>query len=428
MEVSVTMANSLKELAGMPMKGSPYFDENRWVSPLNFLNGAMFERLPKKVAIHDVTLRDGEQTCGLVWREDDRVRIGEALNELGVDRIEVGMPIISEEEGNAVRRLKKMKLNSELVAFCRAMPKDLDAALKVGVDRIIVEHAINPYLNEYVYHRTMEQVVDTVTDCIEYVKKNGTKVSFMGWDATRAPIDYTLEAFKRIAHNAHPETMAFVDSFGVGTPYAIQFAFEELRKVVPEKIGLEFHVHNEFGMAMGSVIAAIVGGARTIHSSINGLGERTGNVATEQVAAALKILLNIETGVDISKIGEVSRLVQDIAHISPADNSPVVGGRLFWVESGVVVDALERLNSAGIHAAMTPYMPQLVGRAGPLIKYGAFSGKASIKYYLRLKGMEATEEQLEDILDMVHAEGQIRKTVLEESVLDKIITSVMGKV
>ena len=131
---------------------------------------------------------------------------------------------------------------------------------------------------------------------------------------------------------------------------------------------------------------------------------------------------------DISKIGEVSRLVQDIAHISPADNSPVVGERLFWVESGVVVDALERLNSAGIHAAMTPYMPQLVGRAGPLIKYGAFSGKASIKYYLRLKGMEATEEQLEDILDMVNAEGQIRKTVLEESVLDKIITSVMGKV
>jgi len=421
------MANTLKELAGMPMKGSPYFDENRWVSPLNFLDGAMAKRLPKKVAIHDVTLRDGEQTCGLVWREDDRVRIGEALNELGVDRIEVGMPIISEEEGNAVRRLKKMKLNSELVAFCRAMPKDLDAALEVGVDRIIVEHAINPYLNEYVYHRTMEQVVDTVTDCIEYVKKNGTKVSFMGWDATRAPIDYTLEAFKRIAHNAHPETMAFVDSFGVGTPYAIQFAFEELRKVVPEETGLEFHVHNEFGMAMGSVIAAIVGGARTIHSSINGLGERTGNVATEQVAAALKILLNIDTGVDISKIGEVSRLVQDISHIAPADNSPVVGGRLFWVESGSVVDALDRLNSAGIQAAMTPYMPQLVGRPGPFVKIGAFSGKASIRYYVRLSGIDATEEQLEDILDRVHAEGRIRKAVLEDSVLESITASVMGK-
>src|SRR5450756_1527531 len=424
---ALLMANSLKELADMPMKGTPYFDDNRWVSPLNFLNGAMFERLPKKVAIHDVTLRDGEQTCGLVWREDDRVRIAEALSDLGVDRIEVGMPIISEENRTAIKRLKKMKLNSEIVAFCRAIPKDLDAALEVGVDRIIVQHAINPHLNGYVYHQTMEEVVANVTNCINYVKKNGVKVSFMGWDATRSPLDYVLEAFKQIAHNASPETMAFVDSFGVGTPYAIQFAFEELRKVVPEKIGLEFHVHNEFGMAMGSVIGAIVGGARTIHSSINGLGERTGNVATEQVAVALKILLNIDTGVDISKIGEVSRLVQDIANISPAYNSPVVGEKLFWVESGVVVDALDKLNSAGIQAAMTPYMPQLVGRPGPVIKYGAFSGNASIKYYLRLKGIEATEEQLEEILERVHVEGRIRKTVLEESLLDKIIESVVGK-
>jgi len=339
----------------------------------------------------------------------------------------VGMPIISEENRTAIKRLKKMKLNSEIVAFCRAIPKDLDAALEVGVDRIIVEHAINPYLNGYVYHKTMEEVVANVTNCINYVKKNGVKVSFMGWDATRSPLDYVLEAFKQIAHNASPETMAFVDSFGVGTPYAIQFAFEELRKVVAEKIGLEFHVHNEFGMAMGSVIGAIVGGARTIHSSINGLGERTGNVATEQVAVALKILLNIDTGVDISKIGEVSRLVQDIANISPAYNSPVVGEKLFWVESGVVVDALDKLNSAGIQAAMTPYMPQLVGRPGPVIKYGAFSGNASIKYYLRLKGIEATEEQLEEILERVHVEGRIRKTVLEESLLDKIIESVVGK-
>ena len=421
------MANKLKELAGMPMKGTPYFDESRWVSPLNFAEEASFGKLPKRVSIHDVTLRDGEQTCGLVWREDDRVRIGEALNELGVDRIEVGMPIISEENRKAIKRLKQMKLKSEIVAFCRAMPKDLDAALEVGVDRIIVEHAVNPYLNTYVYHSSMDEVVGKVTDCINYVRKNGVKVSFMGWDATRSSLDYVLETFGRIAKNAEPETMAFVDSFGVGTPPAIQFAFEELRKAVPEKIGLEFHVHNEFGLAMGSVIAAIVGGARTIHSSMNGLGERTGNVATEQVAAALKILLNIDTGVDISKLWGVSKLVQDIAKLSPAYNNPVVGERLFWVESGVVVDALDKLNVAGIEAAMTPYLPQLVGRPGPEIKYGAFSGNASLKYYLKQKRIEATDDQLEEILERVHEEGRIRKTILEESLIAQIVAGVVGK-
>jgi len=421
------MTNELRELEGMPMKGKPYFDAQRWVSPQNYLEGASYAKLPKRVSIHDVTLRDGEQTCGLVWREDDRVRIGEALDELGVDRIEVGMPIISDENRRAIKRLKQMRLKSEIVAFCRAMPKDIEAALEVGVDRIIVEHAVNPYLNAYVYHSTMDQVVEKVTNCIEMARKNGTKVSFMGWDATRSSIDYVLDTFGRIAVAANPETVAFVDSFGVGTPPAIQFAFEELRKVIPEKIGLEFHVHNEFGLAMGSVIAAVVGGARTIHSSMNGLGERTGNVATEQVAAALKILLNIDTGVDISKLWDVSKLVQDIAKLSPAYNSPVVGERLFWVESGVVVDALDKLNDAGINAAMTPYMPQLVGRPGPEIKYGAFSGNASVKYYLRRNGIEAMEDQLEEILERIHGEGRIRKTVLEESLIAHIVGDVVGK-
>jgi 2-isopropylmalate synthase len=421
------MAHTLEELAGMPMKGTPYFDDARWVSPLNFMDEALFKRLPARVSIHDVTLRDGEQTCGLVWREDDRVRIGEALNELGVDRIEVGMPIISEENRLAIKRLKKMHLKSEIVAFCRAIPKDLDAAIDVGVDRIIVEHAVNPYLNTYVYHSSREEVVEKVTNCINYARKNGVKVSFMGWDATRSSLDYVLDTFSQIARNANPETVAFVDSFGVGTPQAIQFAFEELRKVVPENIGLEFHVHNEFGMAMGSVMAAIAGGARIIHSSMNGLGERTGNVATEQVAAALKILLNIDTGVDISKLWGVSGLVRDIAKLLPAYNAPVVGDRLFWVESGVVVDALDKLNSAGINSAMTPYMPQLVGRPGPEIKYGAFSGNASLKYYLRQHGLSATEGQLEEILEKVHAEGRIRKVVLEEALIAQIVESVLGK-
>ncbi len=160
---------------------------------------------------------------------------------------------------------------------------------------------------------------------------------------------------------------------------------------------------------------------------MNGLGKETGNVATEQVAAALKILLNIDTGVDISKLWGVSGLVRDIAKLLPAYNAPVVGDRLFWVESGVVVDALDKLNSAGINSAMTPYMPQLVGRPGPEIKYGAFSGNASLKYYLRQHGLSATEGQLEEILEKVHAEGRIRKVVLEEALIAQIVESVLGK-
>jgi len=174
-----------------------------------------------------------------VWREDDRVRIGEALNVLGCGQNRGGHAIISEENRLAIKRLKKMHLKSEIVAFCRAIPKDLDAAIDVGVDRIIVEHAVNPYLKPMC---TQQQGRSRRKgdELHQLCQKNGVKVSFMGWDATRSSLDYVLDTFLTDSPQRQPETVAFVDSFGVGTPQAIQFAFEELRKVVPENIGLEF--------------------------------------------------------------------------------------------------------------------------------------------------------------------------------------------
>lgn len=420
------MNNDLIELQEMKMKGTPYFNENKWVSPLNFMKEALFNKFPKKVKIHDVTLRDGEQTCGLVWREDERIRIAESLNDLGVDRIEVGMPIVSDENMRAIKHLTSMNLKSKIVAFCRALNKDIDAAYKSGVNSIIVEHVVNPYVNEFVYKSSAEEVISRVVECIHYAKDKAMQVTFMGWDTTRSNLDYVLKIFSEIAQKASPKSVVFVDSFGVATPFTIYFVFKELKKLIPESIELEFHVHNEFGLAMGSVIAAIAGGARMIHSSINGLGERTGNVATEQVVTALEILLNIDTGVDLTKLWRVSKLVQDISKISPGYNSPVIGEKLFWVESGIVVDALKKLNAKGIKSAMTPYMPNLVGRKGPIIKLGAFSGKSSVKLFLETKNISVNNDEFEKICKKIHYEGRIRRTVLEESEILRIIHEVIG--
>ena len=419
------MNNDLIELQEMKMKGTPYFNENKWVSPLNFMKEALFNKFPKKVKIHDVTLRDGEQTCGLVWREDERIRIAESLNDLGVDRIEVGMPIVSDENMRAIKHLTSMNLKSKIVAFCRALNKDIDAAYESGVNSIIVEHVVNPYVNEFVYKSSAEEVISRVVECIHYAKDKDMQVTFMGWDTTRSNLDYVLKIFSEIAQKASPKSVVFVDSFGVATPFTIYFVFKELKKLISESIELEFHVHNEFGLAMGSVIAAIAGGARMIHSSINSLGERTGNVATEQVVTALEILLNIDTGVDLTKLWRVSKLVQDISKISPGYNSPVIGEKLFWVESGIVVDALKKLNAKGIKSAMTPYMPNLVGRKGPIIKLGAFSGKSSVKLFLETKNISVNNDEFERICKKIHYEGRIRRTVLEESEILRIIHKVI---
>ena len=414
-----------KDLNYMSLNGTQYFDGSKWVCPMNFEKEIKGEKTRERIYIHDVTLRDGEQTCGLTWNEDQRVRIGVALNDLGVKSIEVGMPVVSEENRRAIRRLVDMNLDSEIVPFARALRKDIDASLECGAKRVVVEHAVNPYDNEYVYGVSAEQVIDRVVSAIGYAREQGMKPTFMGWDTTRSTFDYVFKVFTEIARQAKPESIVFADSFGVASPFTIEFVFSELSRAMPE-VPLEFHVHNEFGLAMGSVFAAVRGGASGVHSSINGLGERTGNVATEEVAAGLKLLMGIDTGVKLEKIGYTSRLVEDISKIPVANNKPVVGKRLFWVESGIVVDAIDKLNEAGIEPAMTPYLPSLVGMGEVQVKLGAFSGQASVKYWLKRMGISVSDDQLEELTEIVRKEGRIRGTVLELDEFKKIVSDYLA--
>jgi isopropylmalate/homocitrate/citramalate synthase len=163
-----------------------------------------------------------------------------------------------------------------------------------------------------------------------------------------------------------------------------------------------------------------------IHSSINGLGERTGNVATEEVAAALEILLNVPTGVDISKIDKITKLVEGITGITIPPNKPVTGKRLFWLESGVVVHAKEKLERSGIPSAMTPYLPDLVGREPIQIVLGGSSGKASVQYYLDQLGVEVSEEQLDTLVERIKDKGREKRDVLTKEEFDAILKGVLA--
>jgi isopropylmalate/homocitrate/citramalate synthase len=246
----------------------------------------------------------------------------------------------------------------------------------------------------------------------------------MGWDVTRASLDYVKKVYTAVVEQAEPEAVVYTDSFGVASPLAIYKAISELKKELG--VPVEFHVHNEFGMAMGSVLAAVYAGVDGIHSSINGLGERTGNVATEEVAAALEILLNVPTGVDISKIDKITKLVEGITGITIPPNKPVTGKRLFWLESGVVVHAKEKLERSGIPSAMTPYLPDLVGREPIQIVLGGSSGKASVQYYLDQLGVEVSEEQLDTLVERIKDKGREKRDVLTKEEFDAILKGVLA--
>lgn len=402
----------MKLLENMPMEGAPYFSDEKWVSPMNFMPGVKGKETSESVYIHDVTLRDGEQTCGLNWTEDERVDIAVALNDLGVKSIEVGMPIISDDIGRAIARLVKMNLKAELIPFCRARRDDIESAAKTGVEKVIIEHAVNPYTDYYAYHVDTEKLIDRIVSNIEYAKSLGLKVTFMGWDVTRGTLEYAKKIYKAVVDAVHPEAVVFTDSFGVATPHAVYRAVRELKEEL--KIPVEFHVHNEFGMAMGSVMAAAYAGVSGIHSSINALGERTGNVATEEVAAALELLLNIHTGIDLKKIDSITKMVEKITQIPIHRNKPVTGTRLFWMESGVVVQAKTRLEEAGIQAAMFPYLPSVVGREEANIVIGGSSGKDSIALFLDKLALPYEEDDLQPLTDRVKALGREKRDVVSE--------------
>lgn len=417
----------MKVLDNMPMEGAPWFEKGiKWVSPMNFDPAVMPASTSKRVYIHDVTLRDGEQTCGLNWTEDERVEIGVALDDLGVDRIEVGMPAVSEDISRAITRLVKMNLRAAIVPFARCVKDDIDAAVDAGASHIVVEHAVNPYTCMYGYNCDTEKLVDRIVSSVAYAKEQGLATTFMGWDVTRATLDYVLGVYERVVAAAKPEAVVFTDSFGVASPHAIFHAITQLKSRLPG-VRVEFHVHNEFGMAMGSVVAAAYAGVDGIHSSINALGERTGNVATEEVAAALKLLLGIDTGVDISKLGEVCGMVERITDIPTWRNKPVTGTRLFWLESGVVVDAKAKMEPAGLIPAMCPYMPEVVGHSPIEVVMGGSSGKASVKYFLEQRGVACTDAQVDEILEKAKTLGRSLRRVLEPAEVDAIINEVLGK-
>jgi len=409
----------LKEIEGFKMIGQPFFDETKWVSPMNYEEGVYTNEVPDSIYIHDVTLRDGEQTTGLNWSYDERIEIALLLNELGVKSIEVGMPIVSQDIVQATLELSKMDLQSELVGFCRARIDDVEYARKANLKKIIVEHSVNQYTNLYGYRVDDDAVVERVLSAIDKASSLGMKITFMGWDVTRSPLEQVMDVYRRIVERVPVESVVFTDSFGVATPRAIGKAVRELKREL--KVPVEFHVHNEFGLAMGAVSEAIYNGVDGIHSSINGLGERTGNVATEEVIAMSEILLNLKTGTNPKVINKICMRVSEITGIPVPQNKPVTGTKLFWLESGVVVNAKQRMEKAGIPAAMSPYLPEIVGREPIKIVLGGSSGKSSIEYYLDKHGISYDDDfDFDTVLAEVKKFSREKRRVLTDEEFVKI--------
>ena len=395
-------------------------EDKWWISPYNFSEEVVggFD-LPQKVQIHDATLRDGEQTPGVVFRKEDKVRIAKGLDEIGVERIEAGMPAVSSEDFEAIKEISKLGLKSKIFTFARALKSDIDSAVECGANGVVIEIPIGYPKLKYQFGWSWEDVLKKSIDVINYAKERKLYAVYFPYDTTRAREEDLDNLFTGIIKYSSPDSIGIVDTMGCALPEAIQYLVRKAKKLTG--LPIEVHTHNDFGMGVATELAAVTAGAEVVHSCINGLGERTGNAALEELMMGLHVLLGMDTPYKFDKITKLAELVEEISGIKIPRNKPVTGEGNFTRESGIGVDLVIKTP-----LAMFATDPKFTGREGKIV-LGKKSGKLSVKYYLEKLGIKnISEEQTMEIVKKIKKLGINKRALLSEEEFKSIVKEVSG--
>lgn len=387
--------------------------EQIWLSDLNKDEKiqSQFDRATP-VRFYDTTLRDGEQTVGVVFTPDEKVEIAGKLSELKVGRIEAGFPRVSEADSQAVKRIAEAGLESEIWGFSRAVIQDLDALIELGLKATVIEISTSDIKME-AYGFTREKVIQRATDAIKHACDHGMKVCFFPVDSTRSDLAFLRDVYAA-ALETGAEEVAIVDTIGACSPEAVERLVREVRSWVGPDIPIHFHGHDDFGLATASAIAAVRGGARWIQGTINGMGERAGNADIVEVALALQCLYNVPVELDLKKARQVSQVVQKAGGYRVDAWKPVVGENLFVRESGAVA------NQFHIPEAIEPYSSDIVS-ADRKIVLGKKSGVASVQLKAKELGLDVPEDKIAPILAEVKSQGTQKGRLVTDDEFRRVV-------
>ncbi|MEM2739981.1 MAG: 2-isopropylmalate synthase [Candidatus Bathyarchaeia archaeon] len=372
-----------------------------------------------RILIFDTTLRDGEQTPGVALTPDDKLVIARQLDRLGVDIIEAGFPITSKGEVEAIRRIVSEGLSAKICALSRCAKGDIDAVLNCGVDYIHLFIATSDLHLKYKLKLTREEALSRAIEAIEYAKSHGLYIEFSAEDATRTDLDYLTSFYKSVVE-AGVDKVNIPDTVGTATPSSIARIVSSVGGAIGS-IPISIHCHDDFGLAAANSIAAVEAGARQVHVTVNGLGERAGNAALEEVAVTLKILYGYDIGIKLPLIYETSRFVSRITGVYVQPNKAIVGDNAFTHESGIHT-----------HGVLThpltyePIPPEVVGRRRRLVA-GKHAGRHGIMEMLEEMDVKVSDEELKIIVEKVKDLGDKGKRVTDADLL-AIARSVTGKV
>ena len=359
------------------------------------------DNIYRSFEIVDSTLRDGEQTAGVVFSLTEKKAIAQKLAMVGVSEIEVGSPAIGEEEMRAISAIVDMDLPVRLTGWCRANDYDLDCAHACGLKAVHISLPVSSIHIEAL-GKSHEWVVNQIVEFAAKAKKDFEYVSLGMQDASRADVGFLVE-LAELAQREGVNRIRLADTVGVWDPMR---TYEVIKKIREHTGNLEigFHAHDDLGMATANCIAAIRAGANSVDVTVNGLGDRAGNAPLDEVVMAAGVSLGIDCGVDNRQLVSLAVLVEGISGRTLPVNKPITGKGVFLHESGIHVHAMLK-----DRRTYEPFDPESIGRSESEFVLGKHSGRAALRHVLSKQGLSPSESQEHMLLSLIQQSAAMNK-------------------
>jgi 2-isopropylmalate synthase len=342
------------------------------------------------VEILDTTLREGEQTPGVTFRTEERLKIACLLDDFGVNIIEAGHPRVSSDIYYGLKQITRQGLNAEILAHCRAKQEDIDIARSCDVDWIGIFFCVEKDRLKHYFKIEVDEAIRIITNSVEYAKSHGLKVRYTLEDATRTDYTTMIKVAKKVIL-AGADRISIADTVGVMIPIKMYNLISKLKSDLGVKLNI--HCHNDLGLATANSLAAFEGGASTIDVTINGLGERAGIASLSEICLILNCLYNIKNNWKLELIPEISSYVEKISELNISPNTPIIGKNAFIHNAGLHVSAI--LKDPRFYEA---FPAELIGKKRDFV-LDKMSGKETIQYKLKEMNLEICNADVTNVLN-----------------------------
>ena len=377
------------------------------------------EKEPKRIRILDSTLREGEQHPGVSFTIKQRIQIAWMLDYFGVDQIEIS-PIISNDHAEATKMIIKQGLSADIVAHCRALKEDIDVSLKCDATWVAAYLGISDIHLKDKLRISRDEALNRAVKTVEYAKSHGLKIRFTVEDGCRADPQFLIKVCKAI-EEAGVDRISLPDTVGILRPIGMYNFVKRVRSEV--NVPLDAHVHNDIGFALANAFAACDAGADQIHTTIDGIGERTGIPSLAETAVALAYLYKSPNDFRLDMLVDLSRLIEQYTTIKPYDSKPIVGESAYKHKAGTHLAAILKNP-----AAYEPIPPRTVGQTRKVV-FGELAGKTGAEYLMSILGLEKNVENAKNVANGLKnlRMGDLIEVPLENNVERKINEEKMNK-